>query len=79
MEKRTELILMAGDSLGEEALEKCWHHCAALATALGRPVLLATMNEARLPVSEFVFPPGLVGHGEIVPPGAVVHTGHVHA
>jgi hypothetical protein len=74
-----ELILMAGDLLEEEALEECWRHCAALATALDRPVLLATMNEARLPVSEFVFPPGLVAHGEVVPPGAIVHTGHVHA
>jgi len=73
------LVLMAEDSLGEAALERCWEWCRSLATDLGEPVLLATTKEDVLPVSEFVFPPGLVGHGEIVRPGVLEHTGHVHA
>jgi hypothetical protein len=73
------LVLMAEDSLGQDVLERCWEWCSSLATDLGEPVLLATIKEEVLPVSEFVFPPDLVGHGEIVRPGAVEHIGHVHS
>ena len=48
------VIVMAGDSLGETALEECWAWSASLATALASEVLLATIDEDRLPLGEFV-------------------------
>jgi sirohydrochlorin cobaltochelatase len=62
------IIVMAGDSLGEKALEDCWEWGVSLATALGETVLIATIDEAVLPVSEFVFAPRMVSHGELVHP-----------
>jgi sirohydrochlorin cobaltochelatase len=63
------LILMAGDSLGHDVLEGvAWDWCSSFATALGEPVLFATIGEDRLPVEEFVFPPNMVTHGEIMRP-----------
>ncbi len=63
------IILMAGDSLGQDVLEGvAWDWCSSFATALGEPVLFATIGEDRLPVEEFVFPPNLVTHGEIMRP-----------
>jgi hypothetical protein len=63
------IIVMAGSSLGQQALDnECWSSSSALATALGEPVLLATIDEALLPVPEFVFPAGLVSHGENIWP-----------
>jgi hypothetical protein len=60
---------MAGSTLGQDILEGCaWDWTSALAEVLGEPVLLATIDEDRLPLSEFVFPPGLVSHGEIARP-----------
>ena len=72
------IIVMAGDTLGEGALEECWRWCSELATALGEPVLLATIDENVVPVEEFVFPAGLVGHGELVPPGTGIARAHHH-
>ncbi len=74
----TRIIVMAGDSLGAEALEDCWAWCRDLATHLNQRVLLATMDEDRLPLDEYVFPPGLVGHGELVPPGEAATAHHSH-
>jgi hypothetical protein len=62
------IIVMAGDSLGGAALEQCWEGCTRLATDLGENILLATIDEQLLPVSELVFGPGMVSHGEIVRP-----------
>jgi len=63
------VILMAGDSLGQGVLDGlAWDWCSSFATALGEPVLFATIGEERLPVDEFVFPPSLVTHGEIMRP-----------
>ena len=63
------VIVMAGNSLGQARLDgECWQWCRTLATELGEPVLLATMNEQLLPVSEFVFPTGMVTHGEVIRP-----------
>jgi hypothetical protein len=72
------IIVMAGDSLEEHALEDCWLWCSELATRMGEPVLLATLSEDRVPMQEFVFPPGLVTHGELVPPGAAAASAHHH-
>jgi hypothetical protein len=72
------IIVMAGDSLGEQVLEECWLWCSEFATHLGQPVLLATMTEERVPMQEFVFPPGLVGHGELVPPDPAAAAAHHH-
>jgi hypothetical protein len=59
------IIVMAGNTLGQKVLDnECWSWCSSLATTLGEPVLLATIDEELLPVTEFVFPPGLVSHGE---------------
>lgn len=63
------VIVMAGSTLGQDILEGCaWDWSSAFADALGEPVLLATIDEDRLPLSEFVFPPNLVSHGEIARP-----------
>jgi len=63
------IIVLAGSSLGQDILEGCaWDWSSALADVLGEPVLLATIDEDRLPLSEFVFPPNLVSHGEIARP-----------
>jgi sirohydrochlorin cobaltochelatase len=63
------VILMVGDSLGQDVLDgMAWEWCSSFATALGEPVLFATIGEGRLPVDEFVFPPSLVTHGEIMRP-----------
>jgi sirohydrochlorin cobaltochelatase len=60
---------MAGSTLGQGILEGCaWDWSSALADVLGEPVLLATIDEDRLPLAEFVFPPSLVSHGEIARP-----------
>src|SRR3954471_21927818 len=65
------VIVMAGSTLGQDILEGCaWDWSSALADVLGEPVLLATIDEDRLPLSEFVFPPSLVSHGEIARPKA---------
>src|SRR3954466_13903911 len=65
------VIVLAGSSLGQGILEGCaWDWSSALADVLGEPVLLATIDEDRLPLSEFVFPPNLVSHGEIARPKA---------
>ena len=63
------VIVLAGSSLGQDILEGCaWDWSSAFADVLGEPVLLATIDEDRLPLSEFVFPPNLVSHGEIARP-----------
>jgi sirohydrochlorin cobaltochelatase len=63
------VIVMAGSTLGQDILEGCaWDWSSALADVLGEPVLLATIDEDRLPLSEFVFPPNLISHGEIARP-----------
>jgi sirohydrochlorin cobaltochelatase len=63
------VIVMAGSSLGQDVLEgAAWDWSSALADTLGEPVLLATIDEDHLPLSEFVFPPSLVSHGEIARP-----------
>jgi hypothetical protein len=77
-DEMARIIVMAGDSLGERALEECWQWCSELANHLKEPVLLATVAEDRVPIQEFVFPPGLVSHGELVPPGAEAATAHHH-
>jgi hypothetical protein len=77
-DEMASIIVMAGDSLGEHVLEDCWQWCSELASHLGEPVLLATITEDRVPMHEFVFPPGLVGHGELVPPGSAAATAHHH-
>ena len=65
------VIVMAGSTLGQDILEGCaWDWSSALADVLGEPVLLATIDEERLPLSEFVFPPSLVSHGEVARPKA---------
>ena len=65
------VIVLAGSSLGQDILEGCaWDWSSAFADVLGEPVLLATIDENRLPLSEFVFPPNLVSHGEIARPKA---------
>jgi sirohydrochlorin cobaltochelatase len=65
------VIVLAGSSLGQDILEGCaWDWSSAFADVLGEPVLLATIDEDRLPLSEFVFPPDLVSHGEIARPKA---------
>src|SRR4051812_42360354 len=59
------VIVLAGSSLGQEVLEGCaWDWSSAFADVLGEPVLLATIDEDRLPLSEFASPPNLVSHGE---------------
>ena len=51
------VIVLAGSSLGQDILEGCaWDWSSAFADVLGEPVLLATIDEDRLPLSEFVFP-----------------------
>jgi sirohydrochlorin cobaltochelatase len=62
------IVVMAGDSLGEKALEDCWEWGVSLASKLGETVLIATIDEAVLPVPEFVFSPRIVSHGELVHP-----------
>jgi hypothetical protein len=65
------VIVLAGSSLGQDILEGCaWDWSSAFADVLGEPVLLATIDEDQLPLSEFVFPPSLVSHGEIARPRA---------
>ena len=63
------VIVLAGSSLGQEVLDGCaWDWSSAFADVLGEPVLLATIDEDRLPLSEFVFAPHLVSHGEVARP-----------
>ena len=63
------VIVLAGSSLGQDVLDGiAWDFSSAFADHLGEPVLLATIDEDRLPLSELVFPPQLVSHGEIARP-----------